>query len=650
MTDTKLQLGTCDYPEHVEQDNWEQHARQQKSLGFTYVRLAEFAWTLLEPQDGVWQWDWLDDAIAVYQQQDLQIVLGTPTATPPAWLIARHPEILPMDEQGLRKNFGSRRHYDYASEIYQHYTHRIVSKMAERYGNHPAVVGWQIDNEHGHEGTAQSFGGASAAQFPQWLADKYQTLDNLNQAWGTVFWSQQYSDWEQIRPPNLTAVRQPNPSHILDYRQFCSALVNAFQNEQINIIRSLSPGRFITHNFVIFSQELDIYQLSEKLDFVAWDSYPIGMLEYFATWESEETKTQFARTGHPDLVSVNHDIYRGLKQGKGFWVMEQQCGHANWAQYNPLPADGSVALWTAQAWAHGADGIIYFRWRAAHMAQEIMHSGLLRPDGSEDRGFAEVKQLTTDAFNLAPTQNRVVLLNDYQSCWAYNQQRHHQDLSYWRQFMMFYQCFRQLGVDVDILHPKDLQPAQYDIVVAPALVMLNKNIANTFDSVAKGGKLVLGPRCGFYNETGKVPSEGQYSMIRELVGLKVNNVDSLRPTLSEQIDHSHSGKQFKAELWCESYSPHSANVEYHYASGPLKGQAAVCRLDNVLTVGALSHELLNEVFSNLLHEANIPNWPMPEGVRITRRGSKSLVFNFNQATVSWNGLTLAPVSWQELEH
>lgn len=639
-----LSLGVCDYPEHVSAEQWPIHARKQKRLGLDVVRLAEFSWAKIEPRDGEYDWQWLDDAIHIYQELGLQVVLGTPTATPPAWLVQKFPEILAVDENGHVKKFGSRRHYDHASPIYRKECQRIVKAMAMRYGKHPALAGWQTDNELGHEGTTQSYGGASVIAFRQWLENKYSDLAALNQAWGNAFWSQDYSNWQQIDTPNLTAARQPNPSQVLDFKRFCSDMVIDFQQLQIDILRELSPERFVTHNFVIFAEEFDLYKASQHLDFVSWDSYPIGMLELFANWESEEVKTEYARTGYPDLVSLNHDIYRGLKGGKDFWVMEQQCGHANWADYNPLPADGAVKLWTAQAWAHGAENVVYFRWRACHYAQEIMHSGLLQQDGREDRGFAEVDSINKMQFALEKIDAKVALLHDYESQWAYNQQPHHKQLSYWTQFMQYYSALRALGVDVDIIHPSQLGNKAYKLVVAPALCIIDDQCAESLKALASHTPIVFGPRAGSRTNTGLVPENGQLSLIEDLVGIKLLNFDSLRPGLNQSIHAAKGNDKFSATLWAESYQLEGANALYLYSDGPMQGKAAVTQCHNVTVVGALSKTLLTHVLIEKLSQQGIETQHLPEGVRISRRGNQTLLQNFNQHDIKWQEQVIPAVS------
>src|SRR4051812_24372767 len=462
-------LGVCFYPEHWPRERWEGYARQMRELGITYVRIAEFAWSKMEPRPGAFDWQWLDEAIEVLGGTGLSVVLCTPTATPPAWLVRAYPEILPVDRHGNVREFGSRRHYEPASEVYRAESRRITTAMAERYGEHGAVVGWQTDNEFGCHDTTRSWGEISRRGFQQWLETRYGNLEDLNQAWGNVFWSQEYSAWDQIGLPH-DSLAAPNPSHVLDFYRYRSDVMVSFQEEQVEILRRLSPGRWVTHNFMRFFDEFDHYKAAECLDFACWDSYPTGNNEL--SWFTPEEKTRWARTGHPDMLGFNHDLYRGLKGERcGPWVMEQQAGQINWAPYNPLPAHGAVALWTAQAYAHGFDAVSYFRWRAATVAQELMHSGLLRHDETLDRGGEEIAALELPGRPNDPVTARVVILHDYESLWIYDAQPHNADASYWRQLMLFYTALRELGVDVDVRHP-DHDLSGYDLVVAPAIQLM----------------------------------------------------------------------------------------------------------------------------------------------------------------------------------
>jgi beta-galactosidase len=640
-----LQLAVCDYPEHVPHSRWAEYARQQKALGLSYVRIAEFAWAKLEPQEGQYDWAWLDEAIDVIAAAGLKVVLCTPTATPPSWLIRQHPEILPHDQGGRVREFGSRRHYDFASPMYREHSRRITRALAERYGEHPALAGWQTDNEFGCHDTARSWGGASAAAFPGWLEARYGTLGALNEAWGNVFWSMDYTAWGQIKPPNLL-VTEVNPSHLLDFYRFASDTVKTFQQEQLGILRECSPGRFITHNFMIFESGFDHYQVAEGLDFVSWDNYPTGMLETFGSWAGEALKTRYARTGHPDFVSFNHDLYRGLLH-KPFWVMEQQCGQVNWAPYNPLPADGAVGLWTAQAWAHGADVVSYFRWRAATMSQEVMHSGLLRHDETPDRGHKEIAGLKLEDFPAGQVRAKVALLHDYESLWLYDVQKHAASLSYWAQTVAYYSVLRALGQDIEIVHP-DSDLSAYALIVAPALTIMTPERAQHLEQAAQTSRLVFGPRSASRTLPGRVPEDGQPGVLAELLGTRLLNFDSLRPGLTVRVEGPDHACEVRT--WAESYrllsEHHGADAIYRYVDGPQHGQAAVMRKDTVTVIGAHSEELISRVLAGELRAAGLEAELLPEGVRLSRRSGKTLIQNWNLEPVTYKGQTLGPVSFE----
>lgn len=630
-------LGVCDYPEHVPWEQWRLYPERQRELGITYVRIAEFAWSKMEPREGEFDWGWLDDAVQALAEAERLIVMCTPTATPPAWLIRKHPEILPIGPDGHVRNFGSRKHYDHASPIYRVHSRRITREVAARYGRHPSVVGWQTDNEWGVHSTIRSYGGASQVAFRVWLERRYGALDALNQAWGNVFWSQEYTAWDQIDPPHQL-VTDPNPSHVLDFARFASDMVDEFQAEQVAILRELSPGRWITHNYMMHFLEFDHYKNCEVLDFASWDSYPMGQVERSSF--SAEEKVRWARTGHPDLVSWNHDLYRGLKGRRAFWVMEQGAGQVNWAASNAIAARGAVALWTAQAYAHGGSCVSYFRWRAATTAQELMHSGLLRHDESLDRGGKEVAGLELNGRANAGVPARVAVLHDYEAQWVYDVQPHSEDASYAAQMMLFYGVLRSLGIDVDIRHP-DHDLSGYDAIVAPALQLMGAERADHLASYADESILVFGPRTAYRTPTGRVPEDGQPGPLRDLVGYRLLNFDGMRPGLTV-----HAGGHL-VETWAESYAPTTADVLITYDDGPLAGQAAVTRHRNAISIGAWSAPLIASVLTQVLIEAGVPVTPLPEGVRVSRNGSTEIWMNFNQESAQLpDGSTMEPVSFQ----
>jgi beta-galactosidase len=631
-----LQLGVCDYPEQVSPEQWITFPKRMEELGLSLVRVGEFAWSKLEPRAGHYEFEWLDQVVDALHNQGLQTVLGTPTATPPAWLVRAHPEILPVDIAGRVRGFGSRRHYDYSSDLYWHESARIVEALAKRYGNHPGVIGWQTDNEHGGHDTTRSYSPAALEKFRLWLSAKFLTIESLNEAWGTSFWSQAYNSFQEIGLPNLT-VTEPNPSQTLDFYRFSSDQLIAYDQMQTKILRQHSPGRFVTHNFMGFFSDFDHFKAAEHLDFVSWDAYPTGILEMSEM--DDALKTDYARTGHPDLISFNHDLYRGLKNGKSFWIMEQQCGQINWASHNPLPADGAVKLWTLQAVAHGADTVAYFRWQAARAAQELMHSGLLRHDGTPDRGALELARFAPQLrfLNDAAIQNKIVLLHDYECLWAYDLQSHSASASYWAQTRLFYSGLRGLGLDVDIRHPNsDL--TGYGLVIAPALNIISSlTAANLERAVQNGAYLILGARTGFKTPNGGVWEPRAPGPLADLAGVRVQNFDALRPGLVSKVEAFD--QKFETHTWNESLEVMGEDVTVlgRYFDDPLYSQVALTErivgAGAVMYAGFWSERLIERIFEHACIRTGIRTLNLEKGLRISRRGGLVYAQNWSRGGI-----------------
>ncbi|MEZ5478112.1 MAG: beta-galactosidase [Thiolinea sp.] len=415
---------------------------------------------------------WLDEAIRILGAAGLNVVLGTPTATPPRWMLDLYPDLLALDAEGRPRKFGSRRHYCFSHAGYRTHCARIVEQLAQRYGRNPHVAAWQTDNEYGCHNTTLSYSEAAQQAFRVWLRRRYPgpqgtgDIAALNTAWGNVFWSMEYQHFEQIDLPNLT-VTEANPAHVLDFRRFSSEQVVAFNRLQTDIIRSHSAAP-IAHNFMGRTTDFDHFAVAEDLDIASWDSYPLGFLEDRVP-ESAAYKQAYARQGDPDFQAFHHDLYRAVGRGR-WWVMEQQPGPVNWAPYNPAPLPGMVRLWTWEAFAHGAEVVAYFRWRQAPMAQEQMHAGLLRPDSMAAAGLAEVETVArelADAPAIAPLQAEVALLFDYQADWMWSIKPHGQGLNYFDLVLEHYRALRRLGLSVDIVGP-DADFAAYPLVLRPA--------------------------------------------------------------------------------------------------------------------------------------------------------------------------------------
>ncbi|MCP5096667.1 MAG: family 14 glycosylhydrolase, partial [Chloroflexi bacterium] len=334
-----MKFGVCYYPEHWPEARWTQDAKLMRRAGLEIVRVAEFAWAKMEPAEGVYEWEWLDRAIKAFARKGHKLVLGTPTATPPAWLTRTYPDILRVDSNGRSRNHGTRRHYCPHSPIYRKYSRHIIAEMAKRYGQHPKVIGWQTDNEIGGGRTARCYCDHCADAFRSWLREKHGDIDTLNEAWGAIFWSQTYSDWSQINLPS-DDIDKKNPSHVLDYYRFSSDSFVSYQQEQIDILRKHAPDHFVTHNFMGLYRDLDQFNLAAPLDFATWDNYPTGNPERWREWlyppgsNTSECDPIYAYdVGDPFITGMSHALTYALKDAP-FWIMEQQCGQINWGEIN----------------------------------------------------------------------------------------------------------------------------------------------------------------------------------------------------------------------------------------------------------------------------------------------------------------------------
>ena len=523
-----LGLGVCYYPEQWPRERWRTDAQQMRAMGLSVVRIAEFAWSRMEPSAGVFDWSWLDEAVDTLASEGLQVVLGTPTAAPPTWLLRAHPEIAPVGVTGQTKRAGSRRHCCFSSLAFHAAARRVVESLAQRYGRHPAVVAWQIDNEYGCHDTTFSYSPAALAGFKGWLRERYGSVEALNQAWGTAFWGQQLADFDDVDFP-VGQPADPLPTHALDWRRFASDEVVRFNRMQVEVLRAHAPGRPLLHNFMGLFADFDHHAVAAELDIAAWDSYPLGHTE-IALFLSDEERTLWSRTGHPDLSAFHHDLYRGVGRGR-MWVMEQQAGPVNWAPWNALPLRGMVRAWTWEALAHGAELVSYFRWRQLPYGQEQMHSGLNRPDGEPDTGAHEVAEVACEVARMVgasteTTTASVAMVIDYPSLWMAAIQPQGADMAGFGTAFAYYAALRRRGLDIDIVDPQaDL--SAYALLVLPASLHIGPALANRLSEIT--GVVVCGPRVGSKSASLALSGPLYPGPLASEIPMRVVGVESLRP-------------------------------------------------------------------------------------------------------------------------
>lgn len=626
-------LGVCYYPEQWPERMWADDARRMRHLGISVVRIGEFAWSFLEPEPGRYDFAWLDRAVDTLARENLNVVLGTPTATPPKWLVDAEPSILAHDAKGQPRRFGSRRHYCFSSERYRAESRRITEALAKRYGGHPALVGWQTDNEFGCHNTTRSYSPEAARAFRRWLRERYQDTGALNEAWGNAFWSMRLRAFDEADLP-MQAVTELNPAHRMAFHRFSSDQIAAFNREQVEIIRAHSPGRFVTHNFMGAFLEFDHFDVGRDLDLASWDSYPLGFTDTvpwlgLAEWE----RTLYHDTGHPDIAAFHHDLYRRVGRGR-FWVMEQQPGPVNWALWNPAPHAGMVRAWTWEALAHGAEAVCYFRWRQAPFAQEQMHAGLKRPDDVRDVGGMEA---ATVAYELqggwwkdlaksprAPAP--VALVFDYPAAWAYEIQPQGFDQSYFPQAYAWYGALRRLGLNVDIVAQGDDLSA-YKAVIVPTLPIVTERGRAAF--AAFEGPLFFGPRSGAKTHDMTIPDGLPPGPLRDMLPIKVTRVESLRPGVVRALDWN--GARFEIGAWVEwiELGQGRAQPLARFADG--RPALVECNRQRFYLACQPTRDLVDALAAEIVKRARIRATPIPETLRKVERGGVTFAFNYDGA-------------------
>ncbi len=632
----KRTLGTCYYPEHWPREIWATDARRMVEAGLTWVRIGEFSWSRLEPRPGDYQFDWLDAAIQTLGDAGLKVVLGTPTATPPRWMIDRHPDMLALDAEGRVRKFGSRRHYCFSHQGYLRECATIVEKLAKRYGRNPHIAAWQTDNEYGCHDTTISYSQAARRAFQNWLRVRYPgsgndgDIDALNTAWGNVFWSMEYDSFDQIELPNLT-VTEANPAHSLAFRRFSSDQVVAFNKVQVDIIRAHSDAP-IAHNYMGRITDFDHFKLGEDLDIAGWDSYPLGFLEDRVGANTEHQR-RYARQGDPDFQAFHHDLYRAVGKGR-WWVMEQQPGPVNWAPYNPAPLPGMVRLWTWEAFAHGAEAVCYFRWRQAPMAQEQMHAGLLRPDSVAAPGLHEARRVAgelKDAPDVSPKQAPIGLIFDYDADAAWTIQPHGQGLSYFSLVFNVYRALRSLGLSIDILPPTTRDFAGYKLLAVPGMMHMQNDLKTALKR--SQAQIVIGPRSAARDADMNIP----VPLPPDWPGLDVTveRVESLRADMPIALNGQGQIEGYR-EILGGTAQPIVKATD---------GAPVAVAANHLTYVGAcLDLAGWRSVLARSCEAAGLTTTTLPGGVRTRETATERFWFNYDEVAHDVEGLHLPPIS------
>ena len=581
-----MRIGTDYYPEHWEKERWTTDLSLMKEAGIQVVRIGEFDWALYEPREGEYHFVWMDEILDFMAAHDMKVVLGTPSATPPKWMADRYgEELYQADIHGNPKIFGTRKHYCFNSRIYREKNRILVEKIARRYGSHPALEGWQIDNELGWANTTRCYCSKCRKKFQEYLKDKYQTIDNLNRRYGTVFWSQTYNSFDEVIIPQAGACYESchdtqgqNPSLLLDFYRFSSDSVISFMNEQAEIIRKYSRLPITTNMLdaaVNSGTGIDYFKMSESLDFVSWDNY----LEF--QWGIAEDAA----------VSRDHALIRSYRH-QPFWVMEEQAGACGWSKLGPTPSPGKLRLWTYQAVAGGADTVVYFRWRSCLFGTEEYWHGILGHDGKVNRRFEEIKKVgqemkkLSSRFGALMPKAQVAVIKSFDSEWSHSIHRHVEGFQYDRLLLDYYRGFYELGIPVDFVSPEE-DLSGYRLVLAPALIMVSGPQKEKLAAYAeRGGNLLLSFRSGIKTLDNTMLPQTVPGVFADLAGVTAPDYD---PQLEKNTPVSGVFGEGRAELWCDILQPETADILGKSLLYPKPAGKGLCLLSGMRS-GPKSHE------------------------------------------------------------
>lgn len=631
--DDIVTTGAYYYPEHWDESQWERDLKRMHELGFEFTHFAEFAWAQLEPSEGVYDFEWLDKAIALADKYDLKVIMCTSTATPPVWLSRKYPEVLLRSEDGTICDHGARQHASFASTTYRNLAYKMIEELAKHYGNDSRIIGWQLDNEP----TVQfDYGYQAEMDFRSFLADKYKDIDSLNNAWGTSFWSEVYSSFSEITLPKTTQMFM-NHHQILDYHRYTAKQTNDFLDEQARIIKKYAKNQWVTTNYIPDYDKGHIGG-SKELDFVSYTRYMVY-------GDNEGIGRRGFRVGNPLRIALANDFFRPISETYG--VMELQPGQVNWGSINPQPYPGAVRLWLWSVFAGGADFICTYRYRQPLFGTEQYHYGIVGTDGvtltsggkeyeifmkeiKSLRGKVKSKSTKPESY----LNRKTAILWNHENYWSIDRQKQNRTWDTFKHLDKYYKVLKSYGAPVDIIS-EDMDFTKYKVLIVPAYQLADKELVDKWQNYVKqGGNLVITCRTAQKDRFGRLPESKFGSMIYDLTGNEIEFYDLLLPDSLGLV--TMDDKFYKWNTWGEILIPGSKNeVWATYSEEFYEGKPAVTfKQDAAGSVtyigvdtknGELEHDVLNKLYKRL----NIDVMDLPYGVSVEYRNGLGIVLNYS---------------------
>nr|WP_321357722.1 beta-galactosidase [uncultured Draconibacterium sp.] len=626
-------VGAYYYPEHWDESQWERDIKHMAGLGFEFTHFAEFAWAQLEPSEGVYNFTWLDKAVELAAKYNLKVVMCTSTATPPVWLVRKHPDILKQHEDGTKMDHGARQHASFSNNYYREYAMKMIAELAKHYGNDPRIIGWQLDNE---PAANVDFGEDAQNRFRAWLKNKYKNINALNKAWGTNFWSGTYTSFDQINIPKHSQWGM-NLYQRLDHSRFCDYETSSFLDEQARVIRKYStPKQWITTNYIPY-YDARYPGASTELDFITYTRYMVY-------GEHRGIGIKGYRVGEYSRIAMANDYFRPLSPVYG--VMELQPGQVNWGTINSQPLPGAVHLWLWHVFAGGSKLTCTYRFRAPIYGYEQYHYGIVGPDGvtptqggKEYQKFIEEikllrKNLSSKAVPEEYLERKTGILYDPDNTVAINQNKQTVAWDTEQHVLKYYKALKSFGAPVDFIRDT-MDFSSYPVIVAPAYQQMSLGLIEKLtDYVKAGGNLVMSCRTGHQDEFGHLWEAKHAEPLYELIGGEIEFYDLLRTYAPDTviIDQQKYGWNtwgdiLKANTGTEVWGTYSGDF---YSGKPSvtfnkleKGTVTYVGIDSC--DGLLENAVLNKLYKRL--KINIENYP--KGIIVEYRDGFGIAMNYS---------------------
>ncbi len=546
-------------PEHFPREVMEEDMRLMKKAGVNMATINVFSWGQLQPAEDVWEFAWLDEIMDTLAANGVVADLGTATASTPAWMAKRYPEILPVDESGIRFNHGSRQTFNPNSPKYRELSAKLVRKLAERYKGHPALAMWHVNNELSQM-VNYDFSEITIRKFREWCKARFGTCEKLNRTWGMHFWGNNIYEWDELMPPMKTA-HQVNTSLLLEWKRFTNECYMEVARAETDILREITPDTPITTNFLYEFGMLDYHAWADMVDFISVSSFPDPKV-----------------TNHPGEAALSHDMMRGLKD-QPFVLLEQAPSQVNWRLANVNKKPGVMRLWSHQGMAHGSDSFLFFQWRASVHGSEKFHSAMVPHIGENSRVFREMTTFGNELPNLkeivgSDVQADVAIVLDYNNWWTVEFTPGPTALlSYLDNVKAYHHALFEQNITTDVI-PYDRDLGKYKVVIAPLLYMVKPGFRESVETfVSEGGTFITTFFSGVVNEYDEVFQGGYPGPLSDVLGLKVEEFEAMKPYVKNSLVTGDG--TYEASLWCDVLQLGSAEPLAEFGDDYFKGRAAV---------------------------------------------------------------------------